>query len=75
MRESVLGDTDWTLRVDEMKPRVRVIITAGNGANGKNWVVARAENSEGEIVHQIRGHTIEEVRGLMAVVLRFDPTL
>ena len=75
MRESVLGDADWNLRVDEMKPRVRVIITAGNGANGKNWVVARAENSEGEIVHQIRGSTIEEVQALMAVVLRFDPTL
>jgi hypothetical protein len=75
MRESVLGDTDWSLRVDEMKAGVRVIITAGNGANGKNWVVARAENSEGEIVHQIRGRTIEEVQELMAVVLRFDPTL
>ena len=75
MRESVLGDTDWSLRIDEMKAGVRVIITAGNGANGKNWVVARAENSEGEIVHQIRGRTIEELQGLMAVVLRFDPTL
>ena len=72
---NVLGDKDWNLRVAEMNPRVRVIITAGKDSNGKVWVVARAENGDGEIVHQLRGRTIEEVTGLMAVVLHHDPSL